>query len=112
MVKLTVLYNLPPDADHDEYVAWRTTTHQRENAAAPGVLKTDFYIAKPTPFGDPKYRYVTEAYFGSMADLEAAIFNEASLVKLREDMQRITDSVFLVSEQAAVTVVDPGDAAL
>lgn len=111
MVKLTVLYNLPEGADHDEYVAWRTTTHQRENASAPGVLKTDFYIAKPTPFGEPKYRYVTEAYFETMADLEAAIFSEASLAKLREDVKRIMDSVFLVSEEAATTVVERGDAA-
>lgn len=104
MVKLTVLYNLPPDSDHDEYVDWRTTTHQRENASVPGVLKTDFYIAEPTPLGDPKYRYITEAYFESMADLEAAIFNEDSLAKLREDVKRIADSVFLVSEEAVVSI--------
>jgi hypothetical protein len=106
MVKLTVLYNLPPDADHDAYLAWRTTTHQEANASAPGVLKTDFYVAKATPLGEPAYRYITEAWFETMADLEAAFFTDEAQAQLQVDIQRIADPVFLVSEEVVTTVLD------
>jgi len=31
MIKLTVLYNLPPDADHEAFVKWRTESHSRNS---------------------------------------------------------------------------------
>jgi hypothetical protein len=31
MIKLTVLYNLPPGADHEEFLKWRTGPHQEQN---------------------------------------------------------------------------------
>jgi len=46
MVKLTVLYNLPPDADHEAFIHWRTTEHQKDNMAVPGVIKSDFYVIR------------------------------------------------------------------
>ena len=109
MVKLTVLYNLPEDADHDAYLAWRTGPHQQANASAPGVLKTDFYVAIGTVLGPPKYRYITEAYFATMADLEAAVLTEEARAGTRASLERhgIVDAEFLVSEQNAVTV--PGE---
>ena len=100
MVKLTVLYNLPDGADHESYLAWRTGEHQQANASAPHVLKTDFYVATSTQLGEPKYRYITEAYFETMADLNASFFSEASQSKLQEDVKRIKDPVFLISEEA------------
>lgn len=103
MVKLTVLYNLPEGADHDAYMQWRTTTHQTANASAPGVLKTDFYVATETVLGAPKYRYITEAYFATMADLEAAVLTEEARARTQANLHRIADPVFLVSEEKAVT---------
>jgi hypothetical protein len=41
MVKLTVIYNLPPDADHEAFLHWRTTEHQAENMSLPGVIKRE-----------------------------------------------------------------------
>jgi hypothetical protein len=63
MFKLTVLYNLPEGADHEAFLKWRTTEGQAENEASPGVLKTDFYVAKETMMGAPKYRHITEELF-------------------------------------------------
>ena len=103
MVKLTVLYNLPDDADHDAFIKWRTTEHQQENASSPHVLKTDFYRTKTTVLGEPVYQYVTEAYFESMAHLEASLFTNESLAKLKEDSKRGKDFMFLVSEELAST---------
>lgn len=104
MVKLTVLYNLPANADHEAFLAWRTGPHQASNAAAPGVLKTDFYRAVETPLGTPRYRYVTEAYFETLADLEAAFFSEEAQQQLEEDLKNIADPVFLISEEVVTTV--------
>ena len=58
MIKLTVLYNLPPGADHEEFVKWRTESHQKSTVEQmPGLLKTDFFsfnsgfTAAPVPDG-------------------------------------------------------------
>jgi hypothetical protein len=63
MVKLTVIYNLPPDADHEAFLRWRTTDHQAENMSMPGLIKSDFYAVKQGWPGEaePSYRYMTEA---------------------------------------------------
>lgn len=103
MVKLTVLYNLPDQADHGEFMKWRTTTHQTSNASMPKVLKTDFYVARPTQMGRPAYTYITEAYFESLADLEAAFFSAEAQDKLQDDLKRIHDPIFLVSEEVVST---------
>ena len=103
MVKLTVMYNLPDGADHEAFLKWRTGPHQQSNAAMPGVLKTDFYVAKATQLGEPAYRYITEAYFETMADLEASFFSKQAQAKLREDIKRIKDPVFLISEEVSTT---------
>jgi hypothetical protein len=46
MVKLTVIYTLPENADHEEFLKWRTTEHQESNMAVPGVIKSDFYAIR------------------------------------------------------------------
>jgi hypothetical protein len=107
MVKLTVLYNLPDGADHDAFLEWRTSTHQANNAKPP-VIKTDFYVAKATPMGQPHYRYITEAYFPDMASLEASFFSEAAQEKLQKDVERIHEPIFLISEEVVTTIVDTG----
>lgn len=103
MVKLTVLYNLPPGADHEEFIRWRTTDHQRDNAGMPGVIRTDFYVAEETPMGPPKYRYITESYWEDMESLHRSFFAPEAQAKLAVDVRRITDAVFLISREAAAT---------
>lgn len=99
MVKLTVLYNLPPGADVDRFLAWRTTEHQSSNAAMPGVIRTDFFRAYPTQLGDPRYQFITEAYFASIEDLEAAFFTPEAQAKLKKDLEWTHEPVFLISEE-------------
>lgn len=106
MVKLTVLYNLPEGADHEEFIRWRTTEHQAQNAASPGVLKTDFYVAEDTPLGPPKYRYVTESYWPDMESLYAAFFSPEAQAQLQEDIKRIHEPVFIVSRELSRTEFD------
>ena len=105
MVKLTVMYNLPEGADHEEFLRWRLGEHQQNNAAAPGLIKTDFYIARATHLGEPRYRYITEAYFESMADIEQGFLSDEGQAALQTHLGRIHEPVFLISEEAVTTVI-------
>ncbi len=104
MVKLTVLYNLPPDRDAAEFVRWRTTTHQQENAGMPGVIKTDFYIAVDEPDGTPpRYRYITEVWWETMEELNFAFYNPEVQAQLAKDGETFTDRLFLISAECVST---------
>jgi hypothetical protein len=106
MFKLTVLYNLPPTMDADEFVRWRTTDHQEENAGMPGVIKTDFYIAVDNPDGTPpRYRYITEAWWKTRAELEASFYDVKVQDQLAKDGETYTDRIFLISEEIVSTVL-------
>jgi hypothetical protein len=100
MVKLTVMYNLPPGADHEEFLEWRTTVHQKENMGIPGVIKSDFYVIREA-WKNPQcpYRYITEAYWPDMAAFEAAFFDPAYQVKLAESLKKISEPMFLICEE-------------
>jgi hypothetical protein len=100
MIKLTVVYTLPPGADHEQFLRWRTTEHQRDNMSMPGVIKSDFYAVKrgfPEP--DSGYRYLTEAYFPDMATFERSFYDPAYQSELAESLKRIADPLFLISEE-------------
>ena len=100
MVKLTVMYDLPQGANHEEFLEWRTGIHQRENMGIPGVIKSDFYVIKKA-WNSPEcaYRYITEAYWPDMAAFEAAFFDPEYQRKLAESLKRISEPLFLISEE-------------
>jgi hypothetical protein len=100
MVKLTVVYNLPPGTDHEEFLKWRTTDHQKENISMPGLIKTDFYIIKSAWKRDKApYRYMTEAYFPDMETFEKTFFEPDYQAALAKSLERIADPLFLISEE-------------
>ncbi len=100
MIKLTVIYNLPPGADHEEFLRWRTTEHQQSNMAIPGVIKSDFYAVRRTwQREESPYRYVTEAYFPDMETFEKSFFDPAYQAELAESLKRVADPLFLISEE-------------
>jgi hypothetical protein len=100
MVKLTVMYTLPPGADHEEFLKWRTTVHQEENMRIPGVIKSDFYVVREA-WRSPRcpYRYMTEAYWPDMAAFEQAFYDPDYQRKLAESLTRISEPIFLISEE-------------
>ncbi len=105
MVKLTVVYNLPPGADHEEFLKWRTTTHQKENMAIPGVIKTDFYVIKSAWKKDrAPYRYMTEAYFPDMETFETTFYDPDYQAALAKSLERIADPLFLISEEVITEI--------
>jgi len=101
MIKLTVIYNLSPEADHEEFLKWRTTDHQKENMSLPGVIKSDFYIIKSAWKRDElPYRYMTESYFPDMETFEKSFFDPNYQAQLAKSLERIADPLFLISEEA------------
>ena len=100
MIKLTVLYNLPPGADHEAFMRWRTTEHQAENMAMPGLIKSDFYVIKQAwQRQDLPYRYMTEAYFPDMQPFQQSFFDPEYQAGLAEALKKIADPLFLISEE-------------
>jgi hypothetical protein len=107
MIKVTVLYNLPPGTDEAEFLRWRTTTHQQSNVSQPGVLKTDFYkiVGTPTvgaimPSSDSApYRFMTEAFWPDYDTFLAAWNDPDSQANLVSSVAKIADALFLVSEE-------------
>ncbi len=100
MVKLTVIYNLPSGADHEEFLKWRTTEHQEDNMSIPGIIKSDFYIIESSwQRKEAPYRYMTEAYFPDMETFEKTFFDPNYQAKLAISLERIADPLFLISEE-------------
>lgn len=100
MVKLTVVYNLPPGANHDQFLKWRTTEHQKVNMSIPGILKSDFYVIKSAwQRTEVPYRYMTEAYFPDMGTFEKSFFDSEYQANLSKSLERIADPLFLISEE-------------
>jgi hypothetical protein len=100
MIKLTVMYNLPRGADHDEFIKWRTEEHQKNNMAVPGVIKSDFYsIREAWKTEELPYRYMTEVYWSDMKSFRDAFFDPDFQKELSESLKKITDPLFLISEE-------------
>jgi len=100
MVRLTVLYNLPPGSDEDTFLRWRLGEHQHDNAGAPGVLRTDFAVlASAWPRGaPPRHRFMTIAEWPDRASFEAAFYAPEALARFEENLRKLDDPVFLIGE--------------
>jgi hypothetical protein len=105
MVKLTVLYNLPDDVDEEKFIQWRKTIHEKENSSMEGVIKTDFYVAECGLDGPPRYRFVTEVYWDDMETLKRVFFSDKVQNDLANDKWKVTDRLFIISEEVSKTVV-------
>ncbi|MCE1254868.1 MAG: EthD family reductase [Anaerolineae bacterium] len=100
MIKMTVMYNLPEGADHEEFLKWRTGEHQADNAAIPGLIKTDFYVIKRAwNQVQAPYRYMTEAYYPDMETFEKTFFDPDYQLKMKDWLKIMADPVFLISEE-------------
>jgi hypothetical protein len=115
VIKVTVLYNLPPGTDEEEFLRWRTTTHHKANIARPGVVKSDFYRVIGTPLvgperpasENPPYRFVTEAYYESLESFTSSWNDPDEQARLVPAVAKIADALFLVSEEIQSYVRDP-----
>ncbi len=100
MIRLTVLYNLLPGADEDEFLRWRLSDHQAANAATPGIVRTDFArVEMAWPDGTPApYRFMTIVEWPDRESFEKAFYDPAMQASLQENVKKIANPVFLISE--------------
>ena len=105
MIRLTVLYNLPPGSDEEAFLRWRLGEHQEANASMPGVLRTDFGQVTESPLpGQGRapnalpFRFMTVAEWETREEFEASFYEEGLQAELRENVEKISDAVFLVTE--------------
>lgn len=100
MTRLTVLYNLAPGSDEDEFLRWRLTEHQSANAGMPGVQHTDFGridAAWPEQKNAP-YRFMTIVEWDTREEFEASFYDEEVQADLQKNLDKLADPVFLISE--------------
>jgi hypothetical protein len=100
MIRLTVLYNLQPYVDEDEFLQWRLTDHQEENMSIPGVIRSDFARVNqgwPREANAP-YRFMTTADWPDQATFESAFFDPAYQENLQKNLKMLKDPIFLISE--------------
>ena len=107
MIRLTVLYNLPEGTDEAEFLRWRLGEHQADNAAGYGVSRTDF--ARVTERWTPEnalvaspYRFMTIVEYPDRETFEKSFYSDTP-DQGDNDLARITDTLFLVSEILAET---------
>jgi hypothetical protein len=99
MIRLTVLYNLPPDQDEDEFLQWRLGEHQAANMSIEGVVASQFHKV----FGDaggavPAYRFMTTVDWPDRESFEKGFYDPRVQAELDENLKKISDPLFLVSE--------------
>lgn len=100
ITRLTVLYNLADGMDEDDFIKWRNAKHQQYVESMPDVIRTDFArISNSWPEGiAPKFRFQTTVDWPNQKSFEKAFFNDAAQEKLKNDNDRLGDSLFIVSE--------------
>ena len=114
MIRLTVMYNLPPGTDEEAFLRWRLGEHQHANASAPGVLRTDFAIVESAlpQLGPARHRFMTVAEWPDRASFERAFYDPEALAALEANLSKLDDPVFLVSEVLASSEGSAGNGAL
>jgi hypothetical protein len=99
MIRLTVLYNLPPDQDEDKFLEWRLGEHQSTNMSMQGVVASEFHnVLSDAAGGKPAYRFLTTVDWPDRESFERGFYDPQVQAGLKENLQKISDPVFLVSE--------------
>lgn len=100
MIRLTVLYNLSEHEEEDAFLEWRLSEHQDANESMSGVVRTDFArITECWPEGSvPSYRFQTTAEWPDRESFEHGFYDEAVQAELRENLRKLGDYAFVVSE--------------
>ncbi|MEM7343738.1 MAG: hypothetical protein AAF485_05810 [Chloroflexota bacterium] len=100
MIRLTVLYNLKPYVDEEEFLRWRLTEHQISNNAIKGVIRTDFSRVDTAwpPNSIPPYRFITTLDWPDMDSFQAGFYDPEVQADLEKNMEMLNKPLFLISE--------------
>jgi len=100
MIRLTVLYNLAPGSDEEEFLKWRLGEYRETNLEIEGVVRTDFgRIDEAWPEGtEAPYRFVATLDWPDMESFKKGFYDPQVQADLDEDLNRMSNPVFLISE--------------
>ena len=99
MIRLTVLYNLPPDQDEDEFLKWRLGEHQSAHMSIEGVIASEFHKVLGDAAGAaPAYRFLTTLDWPDRESFERGFYEPRVQAELEENLRKISDPLFIVSE--------------
>jgi hypothetical protein len=98
LIRLTVLYNLPPGQDEEEFLEWRLGEHQSANMAIEGVTASQFHRMLEDGDAEPAYRFMTTVDWPDRESFERGFYNPQVQTDLKENLKKISDPLFLVSE--------------
>lgn len=98
MIRLTVLYNLPPDQDEEEFLEWRLGDHQPANMSMEGVTASQYHRVLEDGGSAPTYRFITTVDWPDQESFERGFYGPEVQADLKENLKKISEPVFLVSE--------------
>jgi hypothetical protein len=103
MIRLTVLYNLPPDADEASFVGWRLSTHAEYIRTMPDVVNASFgRIVDQWSNGTPSsYRFQSTVDWPDRERFERAFYSEQTQADLKRNLGKLGDYRFIVTEMLA-----------
>ncbi len=99
MIRLTVLYNLPPEQDEEEFLEWRLGEHQSSNMSIEGAVASQFHKVLSDDAGAaPAYHFMTTVDWPDRESFDKGFYDPQVQAEIKENLKKISDPVFLVSE--------------
>jgi hypothetical protein len=103
MIRLTVLYKLAEGADEEAYLAWRLSAHAEYIRQMPGVVEASFSRVLEQWSRGPTadYAFQSTVEWPDRGAFERAFYDERAQAELKENLKKLGDYKFLVSEIVA-----------
>ncbi len=100
MIRLTVLYTLAAGSDPAAYLAWRVSAHADYIRQMPGVVRSSFSrVRKQWSSRAPvDYEFQSTVEWSDRATFERAFYDDKAQADLKENLNRLGDYTFIVSE--------------
>ncbi|NOZ71242.1 MAG: hypothetical protein GXP38_04905 [Chloroflexi bacterium] len=110
MIRLTLLYNLKPYVDEEEFLRWRMAEHQRFILSFPGIIGTDFgHVQGSWPDGvQARYRFMATFDWADRDSFEKGFYDVRFQANLQDKLTVLSDPIFLISEILAHSPEDRG----
>ncbi len=100
MIRLTVLYDLAGGNDPEAYVAWRVSSHADYIRQMPGVLRASFgrILEQWSSHAPVNYTFQSTVEWPDRETFERAFYNDQAQADLKENLKKLGDYRFVVSE--------------
>ena len=109
MIQLTVLYSLVEGSDPEAYVAWRLSAHADYIRQMPGVVRSSFgrVLEQWSSHAPVDYAFQSTVEWPDRPSFERAFYNDKSQADLKENLGKLGDYKFVVSEILAESQGEP-----